>query len=998
MGVTSTLSNSFSSSRGEFFRRVLCIIILALFSTMVNGQEEPGEIELPEVRHLAAALSDPESRIETLVTLVAVVRLQQRMAVARPLDIEAMALQFQEDRGWLDRLSARYGRLPMRGSLFDPAAWLLLQELDQYEMVPGANASPLGPDQEGLIRQLFERQDERVGATLLPEVLSRMETEATLRWQALLEEAGEKPRLASLLGVLNEEWFDPWRAAEPPAPGAGMVEQSVLEHGAAYLQDLSAATTLAGPPDALRLKRLRYSLHTSLPDLAPEAEVDAGHLLVLAGALSGLYQGRYLPFVESLLWVATEMLVREHTRLTLLEEEPVQAPSRFPPAKIVLERLPGEEEPLQEEPYSSPLPLALSELLPAVSNAFATEFSTVDPRINAGLATVFEVAQHFQAGQQDPDRLRILLSETADVVAQLVLLVPDMSYYFDQPVRQAVAEEIASCINRVSTGAELDEAGFNTCMQNLAGSTGALISTAELAGDPDGPFGTEQLRRELMLNPWQRINFILGYLQDHYSITCEAFPEPLPNPLEWATLVSVIDWFARQSPQHFRTDENEQKILQLQAGGRALLSSLSQRLDCISGAGAGGVNDPLVRGLADYRDALNEMVGGLREAELAFRAERLKPGADIVLNGAPDQRTAWRPELLLIEPCEPRFVCEMTGQLAASPALIGKFPAQYLVADQSGLGAVEICYDNVQWVSRRSERVREDDPHVANYFGRLSFDLIGRFREGDEAVEVFGFNFISPDEYHYLFGANTGEVLDDFCPVEWVGSKIVTPLGNERIVRVVPDRLTYLASARTRPSELFANNWDRNQQWRDSIVAGQGARPHEYESDSAISERVERHLQGLYKAEQAVLYSALFTPAPRTWRRRAASLNDMLAVLDARKAVLSSYINVLYPQFMVDSDHVRASLEGHDALLDESVLRRFRQEGVATSSLHETGLARMEDLNAWWNQQPDTMRRTGNVASSMAHAMARLAELYHDFFVEPPAPEVEPLTFDQLSG
>ena len=155
------------------------------------------------------------------------------------------------------------------------------------------------------------------------------------------------------------------------------------------------------------------------------------------------------------------------------------------------------------------------------------------------------------------------------------------------------------------------------------------------------------------------------------------------------------------------------------------------------------------------------MVGGMREAELAFRAERLKPGADVVLSGAPDQRTGWRPELLTIEPCDARYVCEMTGELAASPALIGKFPAQYLVADQSGLGEVEICYDNVQWVSRRSERVREDDPHVANYYGRLSFDVIGRFREGDEALDVFGFNFISPEEYHYLFAAQDEEVLAD---------------------------------------------------------------------------------------------------------------------------------------------------------------------------------------------------------------------------------------------
>ena len=344
MGVISTLSNSSMSGREIIFRHVLPLLFLAFFSMAAFAQTQEDESPLPESRHLAASLSDPESRIETLMTMVAVARLEEHLATARPVNVEELALQFQEDRGWLDQLSARYGRLPMRGSLFDPAAWLLLQELDQYELVPGANASPLGPDLGSLVRQLFERQDEKVAATLLPEVLSRMELEATLRWQALLKKAAANPPYARLLNALNEEWFDPWRAAEPPAPGGKQLEMTVIEYGAGYLQDISAATTLAGPPDALRLKRLRYSLHASLPELGADAARDAGHLLVLAGALSGLYQGQYLPFAESLLWVATGMLVQEQFRLTQQDEEPEVTQARFPTSEVVLEALPGEVE------------------------------------------------------------------------------------------------------------------------------------------------------------------------------------------------------------------------------------------------------------------------------------------------------------------------------------------------------------------------------------------------------------------------------------------------------------------------------------------------------------------------------------------------------------------------------------------------------------------------------------------------------------------------------
>ncbi len=125
-------------------------------------------------------------------------------------------------------------------------------------------------------------------------------------------------------------------------------------------------------------------------------------------------------------------------------------------------------------------------------------------------------------------------------------------------------------------------------------------------------------------------------------------------------------------------------------------------------------------------------------------------------------------------------------------------------------------------------------PHVANYYGRLSFDLVGRYRESGEARDVFGFNFVSPTEYHYLFAAANEEVLDDSCPMEWVGSRIVTPLGSKQAIRIVPDRLTYLAAARTLPSQLIGTNWSRNEEWRDSFVTGLDVTAYEYPPDRLI--------------------------------------------------------------------------------------------------------------------------------------------------------------------
>ena len=999
MGVTNSVSNSLA---GRWFKAT-CLGLLLL-----PGLAVADPLELPESRHLAAALSDPDSRVDTLLTLIAVQRLVDYGRYARPHQVAEYAERFRDERAWLDRLVGHYDSVPVRSSLFDPAAWLLLLELDQHDLSPGPAVSPFGPGSQALMAQLFDREGERPATTVLPEILSRMEAGSTSLWNGVLESAAGNVALARILQALNEEWFDIWVAAEPPAPGATLDEASVVDNGLMLLEDLAATVQNPGPPDPLDLKRLRFSLLTAMPELGWQEAIDATYLLKLANAVDGLYRKQYLAFTESLLWVAAGLLASELPDTELPAEEPSVSP--FPPApEIVLETLPGEPEAVPPpEPYDSPVPSALTNLLPALSNAFASGFDEIDPRLNTGLASVYEVVEYIHSGQGDPDQLNSLRMGIADSVAQFVLLIPDMDYYFSQPVRRSIAEEINICI---SIAASRDEFGrstlgrdqFDRCLNSLGGMAETLVNSSELAGDSGGPFGMEQLRRELMLMPWQRINFVLGYLLETFPTGCEALTEELPNPLEWSSLVTVLTWFARQSPVLFQASENKDLVVRLRQQGRDMLDALVQQVDCISGAGS-GINDPVVRGLGDYQEALETLVSGVRETELAFREERLKPGADIALDGDSRQRTAYRTEDLSIGPCDERYICEMASELVATRDMVGLFPDPYLVADQAGMGTVNICYDNVQWIERRSEPVRDDDPHVANYYGRFSFDLFGTFTEGDEKETVFGFNLVSPDEYHYLFGAASEEVLNDRCPTEWVGTRITTRLGGDRPIRVVPDRLTYLAAARTLPSALMAKNWDRNQQWRDAFITGQGVKPHDLEVDPSIDERVNRYLQGLYQAQQTTVYNALLHPPPRSWRGENESLYGQLRDLSTHKSLVRTHVNLFYPLFMVDSDGLRASLEGSDALLDNDMMRRFRREKVAVSSINSAGQVRLEKMHERWNSQPEAVRRTGSVATSLVHAIIRLDALYRDFFEPPPPPPPLPvreddlLNFDGLSG
>lgn len=965
MGFKTILSNALLRRGSSGLSAALLLACAVLWTPVLPAQQDEsnaaGTAELsaapalPGVRHLAASLSDPASRQDSLLTLAALARLFDKGSLASPEQVADWEARFRDDRAWLDRLLTRYTRLPIRTPVLDPAAWALQVELDQQSLDPGPLASPLGPDQASVLRQLFDRGDERLAAALLPEVLFRLEARSTTLWAGLSEQAPTSPALASLLNALNADWFDPWGAAEPPSPDTLPEDLEVNARALQYLEALASGVIAAGPPDELGLKRLRFSLLENLPAMADAQRAEAARLLALAAAFDGLRDGAYLAFNETLLWVASDLLLNT------------------PPAE-------GEA--------LSAIPRWLAGILPATSNAFSGAFGEVDPRINSNLAAVFDVMQYLQAGERQPARLASLRQEIADAVAQLVLLVPDLNYYFEQPVRARIAEELDICISIVASRdapgvASLTREQFDGCLRSLVDMANEQVRSAELAGDPDGPFGTEQLRRELALAPWQRVNYVLGYLHDQHAAGCEAPAEPLPNPLEWSHLAATVVWLAEQAPVFMQTPENEARISGMRDRGLRLVERWVQQIDCISGAGT-GINDPVSRGLAEYRRALDGLVADLRAGELAFRAERLKPGADVVLHGDAGQRTAFRTEGLQILPCDSSRICEMAAPLESTRALIGLFPDTYLIADQTGLGEVEICYDNVQWVERRSVPVRADDPHVANYFGHLSFDLVGRYRESGETSEVFGFNFVSPEEYHYLFAAATEEVLNDACPVEWVGSKIVTRIGGEARLRVVPDRLTYLAAARSQPSQVITANWNRNQEWRDRFVTGLDVTTLPT-TPGRIDDRVSRHLQALYQAGQAALYDALLQPGQKQ-PGGGPSLYERLEELTARKALVRSYVNLFYPQSPLDSDAVRAGLEGRGSLLDRAALKRFREANVAVSAINETGVARLERFQALWGRQPESLRRTGSSGTGLAHAITRLNSLYTELYVSPRRP------------
>jgi hypothetical protein len=366
-----------------------------------------------------------------------------------------------------------------------------------------------------------------------------------------------------------------------------------------------------------------------------------------------------------------------------------------------------------------------------------------------------------------------------------------------------------------------------------------------------------------------------------------------------------------------------------------------------------------------------------------FRTQRLKRGADVELEKGASQQTTFRPDDLVIAPCDTREVCEMSGNLSATRALIGLFPDEYLLAEQTGMGRIEICYRNMEWVDRRSELVRADDENVANYYGHLGFDLVGRYVENEQVSDIFGFRFTAPDEQHYLFAKSSEEVLGDSCPVEWVGSRIITPLREER-GGIVPNRLTYLAAARKLPSRLLQSNWDRGAEWRDWFVTGIGVETLEVPPPAEITTRLNQHLQALYQAEQLETYQRIMLPNARNSKGDDVSLYDEMSEVSIAKDLLRTHMMLFYPESLYRSDSIRMAIAGDAGLLEQRTLRRFKEDNVSMMSVNRIARERLFNFREVWSKQPEAVRWHASLPASLVYALTRINILYRQFFVARP--------------
>ncbi|MGY6553464.1 MAG: hypothetical protein ACXIUM_02965 [Wenzhouxiangella sp.] len=578
------------------------------------------------------------------------------------------------------------------------------------------------------------------------------------------------------------------------------------------------------------------------------------------------------------------------------------------------------------------------------------------------LAQLKDAAEYLIA---EPPRLGLAVTELLDAYFRLAYFMPDAAFYLDQPVREEISQALSDCMINPELVGPLPRQMFEQCPERLFGLLRDGLASEELVGVGGGPFAPEFLRRELGLLSWQRAAYLDGFLDWTLQSSCEA--PAWVNVLEWSVLVHSLAEWVPQRPVFFGSPRWQEAMDELIEAMQSRQEAQEAWLDCISGFG-GQRRDPVSRLMRLHDRALTELDAALQAAYREFLVELTRPGADVTLSAGADQLTTYRPEGLSVLPCSGGETCGARVELAVSRALLGLFPNTYLLADQLGMGRLGLCYDEVRWVDREMQQARPQDPLVANFYGRLSFELVGTFDDGSSAELVFRQRLTSAERSHYLFAEASEELLDLECPLSLSARPLASRLAEQRR-GLVPDRLTYFVSTPVTADSKLAANWDRGAEWRDWFLTGERIEIMQMPQSEVLFARVQAELEALAERRERRIFTRLLDSA------NGDPLSEAMASVTDNAALLRRVLEIHYPRLLRHDTALRATLMGSQSLLGRDQLRQFRDSRQAFTELAADGRERLLLLQSFWESLPDVLREQGQIAPESELALGQLLEL-----------------------
>ena len=792
----------------------------------------------------------------------------------------------------------------------------LYLDLAVPDMVPLVFSDPLWDRQRAHAAVIAISDGEEPLATLAYRgAVSWSHQSALMLWQAFLRRVDDRPELKPLVAPLVEPWLalplsatvDEWEQLRDDA-GA---ELRALKTGA---KTYSPAAMLREEVDRLLSESLLINGRLSPLEgpgrrayfaafLAHNLSVTDRALANLIDAVSRLDQGDYVGVVGSLLEVA-----------------------------IALTSEPGR---------GADIAAALAEL-DRLDPQLLAAFNRVDSR----LVAIYQQARGTIRGLVQQPEVRAaedVFWQIANLASILYMDTQGLEGYLAQPTRESLTSELLVCLgmsrDRTALPIEpISDEQYRGCLQAFESWAGEQAVSPELAGAANGPFGMDQLLRETRLSPWQRINYWIGYLAELSDGACRVSGLPVVNPLEYGIAARALVRFVRHWPQ-YADAQTVQTLQRIQGVGQNLITALDVTQRCAS------AQQPLAGALSAYGDSLAMLDAGLTAARSEFLAANLAPGADVDLTLDASQTTSFRPEDVTVGPCDAESACGVDLQLPGSRGLYSLFPEEYLLAHQTHLGTIELCYSQVEWVERRAELPRGRPKAMADYYGRMAFVLEGRYSGLDEPI--FRRRLVGGNEHQYLFGANNEQVLNDPCPRDRLDRQVHAELP-ERRFNLVPRRLTFMTAERTSPSKLFERNWESEEQWRDAMLTGQSQILIAPASEPQITEQLSDHLATLYQRLNEESYQSMLNRNRLAEDNGDADLAEILGQLDTHKRALAAIATILAPYRLAHNIQLRAAVHGEYGLLDRAAVLRFRQEGKPIREIGATASERFNRAQQVW--------------------------------------------------
>ncbi len=559
--------------------------------------------------------------------------------------------------------------------------------------------------------------------------------------------------------------------------------------------------------------------------------------------------------------------------------------------------------------------------------------------------------------------------------ARLNHKISDLPAYLTQKSRAQFDKDMSACFSLSRETAELppepiSDNQFRKCMSSLSEKALEINTNNYADGQSSRTFTDIELQEALKNESIDNEYYWHAYINKLLVPLCTKELKT-NNRFDWSLAARSYLWMAKKWPSLASEYMNRQDLNGIIQLGETLISSPITDSSCDPANNQRTIQKIIAKALDNHITSLESLKLAFTHYQENFKILNLREDADISLDGSALQSTNYRPLDTLVGPCGANSHCGVSIDLPATRALFSQFPAAYLVADQSKLGSVSLCYSDVEWTNRKVEPTQYGTQAMGNYFGQLQFILVGIYQNEDTELTVFQKQLTSIEKFHYLFGANTESVLDDSCPRELIGEKIVAYMP-ETDFNVVPRRLTFLTADRQHPLRAFEQHWTKGEEWRDQFITGNNIKIIQAPTHGIIDDSVAQHLERLFMKLNADIYRQVDTDPKLT--KETTLIPHAAAKVSLSLRILQSLADQLIQSSLDTNPNFNHMLYGHTGLTGFNDFSSFQKQYYTAFQSIDWAIDRAKDAKQLWKQYqfPEKELTNRYVDASLAYTLLKL--------------------------